>query len=363
MISNDNVDLQLEPEPELESETEPELKTKQDKEQKTEENKFREIQSKRNIKSLHKQIKQLELELKEDNKEDEKKGFFGFFKSPGSTRSNKSYEHEFDDIVYNDDSVSEEELDEEDEDGNIIHKWSRSKKHRFQKCLWKLKYNRIISQFYLDSLRKREEKLSWWIIVISTITSGLTIANNVEDPPFGIYDICVNSALTVSSMVTSLIAAWIKKQKFVEKINEIDKYLISINSLCEEIEVQFLLLERDRIPYDDFKQQYIPRITQYVSSNPMIPPDQWKKCVKEITFKYPQLIEPDNNEENKLWPWFGDLIEIEDDDGNERYVRKPTKFMKYILKKDQKWKNRCKSNCCCYCSSCCKEDNMNSVYK
>ena len=67
-------------------------------------------------------------------------------------------------------------------------------------------------------------------------------------------------------MITSLIAAWIKKQKFVEKINEIDKYLININTLCEEIEVQFLLLERDRIPYDKFKEQYIPRITQYVSS-------------------------------------------------------------------------------------------------
>ena len=360
-------DLQLEPEPEPEPESE--LETESQPDETKLENKAHEVQSKRNIKSLHKQIKQLELELREDEKEHERgrekehKGLFGFLKSPGSTRSHKSYEHDFDDIVYNDDSASEEELEEEDEDGNIIHKWSRSKKHRFQKCLWKLKYNRIIAQFYLDSLRKREEKLSWWIIVISTVTSGLTIANNVEDKPFEIYDICVNSALTVSSMVTSLIAAWIKKQKFVEKINEIDKYLIQLNILCEEIEVQFLLLERDRIPYDNFKEQYIPRITQYVASNPMIPPDQWKKCVKEITFRYPQLIEPDNNEENKLWPWFGDLIEIEDEDGNERYVRKPTKFMKYILKKDNKWKHRCKSNCCCYCSSCCKEDNMNSVYK
>ena len=200
-------------------------------------------------------------------------------------------------------------------------------------------------------------------MIISTVTSGLTIANNVEEEPFDYFDILINSSLTVSSMVTSLIAAWIKKQKFVEKINEIDKYLIQLNILCEEIEVQFLLLERDRIPYDNFKEQYIPRITQYVASNPMIPPDQWKKCVKEITFRYPQLIEPDNNEENKLWPWFGDLIEIKDEEGNERYVRKPTKFMKYILKKDNKWKHRCKSNCCCYCSSCCKEDKMNSVYK
>jgi len=342
---NDDMDIYLEPQPQ------PVPQPDNKKENKVE---YKE--------DLHKQIRELELELEENYKEENNKEENKPLKSPETMRSQKSYEYEFDDIVYDDDSISDEEL-EEDEDGNIIHKWSKTKKHRFQKCLWKLKYNRIIGQFYLDNLRKKEDKLSWWIMIISTLTSGLTIANNVEEEPFKYFDILVNSSLTVSSMVTSLIAAWIKKQKFVEKINEIDKYLININTLCEEIEVQFLLLEIDRIPYDKFKGHYLPQITQYVSSNPMIPPDQWKKCVKEITFKYPQLIEPDNNEENKLWPWFGDLIEIQDEDGNERFVRKPTKFMKYILKKDKKWKHRCKTNCCCFFSSCCKEDNMNSVYK
>ena len=57
-------------------------------------------------------------------------------------------------------------------------------------------------------------------------------------------------------MTTSLIAAWIKKQKFIEKINEIDKYLININSLCEELEIQFSLLEEDRLSYEEFKKIY-----------------------------------------------------------------------------------------------------------
>ena len=73
-------------------------------------------------------------------------------------------------------------------------------------------------------------------------------------------------------MSTSLIAAWIKKQRFVERINEIDKYLLNINSLCEELEVQFLLLEKDRLPYKEFKDKYIPEITKYVTTNPLIPP-------------------------------------------------------------------------------------------
>jgi len=272
-----------------------------------------------------------------------------------SPKSNKSidYEIDFDYLVFNDDSESDDEI--EDNHGIPIQSWSKTKKHRLQKCLWKLKYNRIISSFYLNDLKKQEEKYSWWIIVISTITSGLTIANNVESPPFENYDIYINTALTLSSMGTSLIAAWIKKQQFVEKINEVDKYLININSLCEEIDVQFMLLEKDRIPYKEFKEKYIPQITNYVSSNPMIPPESWKRCVKEITLKYPQLIEPDNNDENKLWPWFGDMVEVTDQNGDSKLVRKPTKFMKYMLKKDKK--TRLKSSCCF------DVEERNSVYQ
>jgi len=259
-----------------------------------------------------------------------------------SPQRSLEYKVDLDYLVFDDDSETDEDV--ENEEGIIIQRWSKVKKHRLQKCLWKLKYNRIISSFYLDNLKKAEERYSWWIIIISTITSGLTIANNVEDIPFENYNTLINVALTLSSMGTSLTAAWIKKHKFIERINEIDKYLININSLCEEIDIQFLLLEQDRIPYKEFKAKFIPEITRFVSSNPMIPPDEWNKCVKEITLKYPQLIEPDNNDENKLWPWFGDVIEVKDEYGDSKLVRKPTKFMKHMLKKDNK--NRMKSSCC-----------------
>ena len=312
------------------------------------------------IDTIVKEIADLSLELDED-KEEEEKQFNNhkkesFCSTPPSTRSNrsgKSYEFDFDYLVYNDDSETDEEY--ENEQGVITQCWTKTKKYRLQKCLWKLKYNRIISTFYLDDLKRREVKWSWMIIVISTITSGLTVANNVDEEPIEDYNTIVNISLTISSMTTSLIAAWIKKQGFVEKINEIDKYLVNINSLCEELEVQFLLLEKDRLPYKEFKDKYIPEITKYVTSNPLIPPKEWKECAKEITLKYPQLIEPDNNEENKLWPWFGDLIEVEDENGEPRFVRRPTKFMNHMLKKDRK--SRLKSSCCIV------PEIRNSVYK
>ena len=144
-------------------------------------------------------------------------------------------------------------------------------------------------------------------------------------------------------MSTSLIAAWIKKQRFVEKINEIDKYLVNINSLCEELEIQFSLLEEDRLSYEEFKKKYIPEITKYVTSNPMIPPHEWKDCVREITIKYPELVDPDNTEDNKLWPWYGDYIYDIDDNLNESHIRKPTTFMGHFKKTNT---DKIRSSCC-----------------
>jgi hypothetical protein len=183
--------------------------------------------------------------------------------------------------------------------------WTDLKRYRFLKCLWKLKYNRVVSSFYLNNLTNSEHKWSWMIIMISTLTSGLTVANNVgeDNAPIQNYNTYVNIFLTVSSMSTSLIAAWIKKQMFVEKINEIHKYLYELNALCEDLEIQLSLLNTDRLTYKEFKEKYIPQLTQYLTTNPIIPPEEWKACIREITMDYPEILNIDDSEDNKMWPW------------------------------------------------------------
>ena len=246
----------------------------------------------------------------------------------------KKKKHLFPKYVYA--NIFNEKMDDNNE-------WTNIKRYRFQKCLWKLKYNRIVSTFYLSNIKKREQKWSWMIIVIATLTSGLTVANNVENEPFNNYNTYINVTLNISSMTTSLIAAWIKKQGFIDKINETDKYLININSLCEELEIQLSLLNNDKTSYSDFKKKYIPEITKFLTTNPMIPPADWKACIREITLKYPELVDPDNTEDNKLWPWYGDLVFDTDDDFNESHVRNPTTFMKHFKKTNT---DRLKSTCC-----------------
>ena len=249
-------------------------------------------------------------------------------------------------------NIFDEKLDDSNE-------WSDIKRYRFQKCLWKLKYNRIVSSFYLDNLKNSEHKWSWMIIVISTLTSGLTVANNVdeENAPIKNYNTYINILLTTSSMGTSLIAAWIKKQMFIEKINGIDKYLNELNALCEDLETQLSLLNTDRLKYNDFKKEYIPRMTEYLTTNPIIPAWEWKKCIREITLYYPELLNLDDSEDNKMWPWYGDLIfdpKHNDEDGESlgSHVRYPTTFYRKFRKTK---KDRLKS-------SCCGKNKHNTVY-
>ena len=157
----------------------------------------------------------------------------------------------------------------------------------------------------------------------------------------------------------TLIAAWIKKQQYVERINNVDRYLQKLNKLCEELDIQLILMPIDRIPYDKFREAYLPLITEYLASNPLISPTEWKESVYQITKYYPEIIAPDNIDENKLWPWFG-LAER----GGVEY-RPVTKFGGSVLKTYEKLHNKTfiqKYLCCC----CYNRENLsifNDIYK
>ena len=77
-------------------------------------------------------------------------------------------------------------------------------------------------------------------------------------------------------MITSLIAAWIKKKQFVEKINELDRYILKINKLIEELEFEFTKPISDKMDYNDFKNKYFQQIQENLTSNPPMSPKEWK---------------------------------------------------------------------------------------
>lgn len=182
--------------------------------------------------------------------------------------------------------------------------WSDEAVNQLLIFLSKLRYHRVINNFYLSTLKKSEASFGWNLILLSTLTSALTVANNVEEEPVQHYHLIINILLNTVSFTTSLIGAYMKKKQFVERINNIDRYYQKLNTLCEGIEFELIKTSEDKMPYEAFKKKYYNKIKEYLVPNPLISPSGWKSTVKEITINYPELINPDDTDENRLWPWY-----------------------------------------------------------
>jgi len=185
--------------------------------------------------------------------------------------------------------------------------WTVPIQEQLKILLLKLRYHRIVNNFYLSNLKRIESKAGWYLILLSTFTSALTVGNNVEEEPFENYHLSINVILTTVSFTTSLIGAWMKKQQYVERINTIDRYFQKLNKICEEIEFELIKVPEDRKNYDNFKEEYYDQIKLYLVPNPAITPKEWKKTVYEITINYPEMLNPDDQDESKMWPWFSPL--------------------------------------------------------
>jgi len=188
--------------------------------------------------------------------------------------------------------------------------WTPKKINSIENILLKLKYNRIISYFFFHELKKREQSWSWIIILISTFTSGLTVLNTIDEDkiPIPNFETINNMSLTVFSMITSLVATWIKKERYVERLNELDRYSQKINKICEEIDFELIKSSSDRNNYKQFKDKQFPLISEYLGSNPSMSPKEWKRCIIKISTKYPELITWSGSNDEKLWPWYSENI-------------------------------------------------------
>ena len=90
--------------------------------------------------------------------------------------------------------------------------------------------------------------------------------------------------------MTTLIAAWIKKQNYVDRIKNLDRYIQKLSKLNIEIESVLRKSPWDRQHYDKFMDLYEPQIVQLVSSPPPMAPEEFKTAVWQLTRYYPELI-------------------------------------------------------------------------
>ena len=227
---------------------------------------------------------------------------------------------------------------------HMINEWTLRKQLTIEQLLYKLKYNRAINDYFFFDLKSKENFWSWTIIVISTLTTSISLLNNLETEPFIHFFVIIKVTLLVFSVLITLIAAWIKKQQYIERINLIDRYNQKVNKLIEEIDVQLILIPSDRDKYSDFMKKYKQQITDHLSNTPAMSPQEWKKTVYYITIYYPELIDNDNSDQNKLWPWWAAEI------NKNEIIRTETNFG-YNIKQTYWSLNPCNKiyNCLCLC--------------
>ena len=184
-----------------------------------------------------------------------------------------------------------------------VNQWTQDKDKSLKIMLAKLKFNREITRFYFYKICKEEGYWSWMIIILATFTSTITLGNNITNEPFPYYFTIIKILLTVVAASTTLVAAWIKKQSYIERINNCDRYLQKVAHLIESFDVILIHNPSDRMTYTEFSDKILPSYKNLSITPPMSPNEQ-KHCEFLITVNYPEIISRDNDNENKLWPWF-----------------------------------------------------------
>ena len=184
-----------------------------------------------------------------------------------------------------------------------INGWTKQNQTYFRYCLHRLKYYRIINNFFFFELKKIEGHLSWAIIVLSSFSSVLSLVNTNENI-FPNSIVLIKWGLVLLTLLTTLIGSYIKKQQFIDRINNIDRYLQQLNHCVEELNITFILEPNKRESYDEFCKKYIPLIKNLSVSPASFSPSDWKRTVYIITKHYPELIHVDGSNEELLWPWF-----------------------------------------------------------
>lgn len=227
--------------------------------------------------------------------------------------------------------------------------WSSRKKRAVMEWKNELEYQYTVNWFFLYELKKMEGYWSWIVIVVSTMTSTLSL---VDLDPYFENEYWIKGSTSIFSIGTTLVASWLKKENYVDRIKNIDRYIQKLSKLNTCITSILAKTPWDRISYDGFLELYEPQIVQLLSEAPPMSPEEYKAAVWKLTKYYPEIVK------NK-YPWYKRL-----DNGN--YV--VTDWGLDVLRTyDAVHYNTCfrKIMGCyfCKCKCCKKTESISEIYK
>ena len=202
-----------------------------------------------------------------------------------------------------------------------INGWNTQKTEIIKTWKKQLDYRYIVNYYIMYFLKQREASWSWSLIILSSISSVLTIVE-VANP---VIKYGITYLLTVLAFATTLIAAYMKKQNYVERIKEMDRYTQRVGKTSTELNNILDYKPWNRPPYDQFKDKHLNDINDIFSFPPPISPIEFKITVYNLTRHYPELI-------SNMWPWFE-----ERDNGEFKYFHM-TDWGKHILVSYRKYR-------------------------
>ena len=167
-----------------------------------------------------------------------------------------------------------------------INEWSYIKTEKVRHWKNDLAFTYLINYNFMYFLKSRESSWSWCLIVISTFCSSLTILDiaNITVLEF------IKYIVTFFSIITSLIAAYMKKENYVERIKEMDRYIQKVGVIHMELEGILQSKPWNRIPYSQFTEKYYNDIVQLFSYPPPMSPEEYKVTIYNLTVHNPELI-------------------------------------------------------------------------
>ena len=174
-----------------------------------------------------------------------------------------------------------------------VNGWSYTSTEKIRRWKNELAFNYLINYHYMFRLKKRESTWSWILILLSTFCSTLT-AINISDLNISFI---IKYVITVLSMIISLIAAYMKKENFVERIKQMDRYIQKVGFVNINLEGILQSKPWNRITYNEFNDKYYKEIVELFSYPPPMSPTEFKQTIYELTVYNPELV-------MQQIPWF-----------------------------------------------------------
>jgi len=168
-----------------------------------------------------------------------------------------------------------------------INDWDESNINVVNYWMDYLSYCCLIYHFYLFKLKKVENYWAWVLIVTTSLSSTVSILQyNNDNQEFEMF---INILITLLTLLSTLISAWMKKQNYVEHISELSKYSQEINKLKGDINSVIKEPIKNRMSYDEFRKKHKKNIVNCLSTRPLISPNDWKETIYIITKYFPEL--------------------------------------------------------------------------